>query len=221
MADNPHPPDPHDPGRFGEWRPMPPHEVAHLFAALAAPWWIAGGWAIDLFLGTSTRAHEDIDVQVARRDQAAVRALLRGWDVQEAGHPTTPPNDWPFREWRPNATLSPDIHDVWCRPTAGAPWALQLMVAELTGTDWVFRRDSRIRRPITTLGLGTADGIPYLAPEIQLLYKAKAPRPKDEADFSNALPFLDSARRQWLADALLLAHPDHPWLARLGAETGH
>ena len=41
-------------------------------------------------------------------------------------------------------------------------------------------------------------------------------RPKDEADLEAVLPRLGPARRRWLADALALAHPDHPWLGRLG-----
>lgn len=196
---------------FGLWLPWLPHEVAHFFSPLSVPWWIAGGWALDLFLGVATRAHEDIDVQFLRRDQQAVRALFVGWDVQEAGHPTA----WPFREWKLGAPLTPGIHDIWCRPGATDAWALQLMVADQVDDQWVFRRDARIRRPLATLGQQTQDGLPYLAPEIQLLYKAKSPRPKDEADFATTLPSLDQQRCQWLAQALALVHPDHPWLARL------
>jgi hypothetical protein len=57
------------------------------------------------------------------------------------------------------------------------------------------------------------NGIPYLAPEIVLLFKAKhAARDKDAADFARALPLLDAQRRQWLADALRIVHPGHDWL---------
>ena len=49
----------HDPNPFGAWQSWQPHEVAQLFSALAIPWWIAGGWAVDLFLGEQTRDHED------------------------------------------------------------------------------------------------------------------------------------------------------------------
>jgi hypothetical protein len=65
------------------------------------------------------------------------------------------------------------------------------------------------------MGYQTHDGIPYLAPEIQLLYKAKASRPKDEADFARTLPALNKKSRQWLAQSLALIHPDHPWLTEL------
>ncbi len=85
--------------------------------------------------------------------------------------------------------------------------------AQKTDRDhWQFRRDARIVRSLTTLGSRTEDGIPYLAPEIQLLYKAKEPRPKDEADFFRTLPLLDSERRSWLTQSLSLVHPGHRWL---------
>ena len=43
--------------------------------------WFFGGWAVDLWVGRPTRAHEDIDVLVQRRDEARVDAALvaAGW----------------------------------------------------------------------------------------------------------------------------------------------
>jgi hypothetical protein len=90
------------------------------------------------------------------------------------------------------------------------------MLDECSGDDWVSRRDERIRRPVTSIGLVSARGIPYLAAEIQLFYKAKNERPKDETDFTAALPLLTMPRRQWLSNALSLVYgPEHPWRARL------
>lgn len=199
---------------LGIWRPWSPQAVAAFMAPLAGPWWIAGGWAIDLFLGRQTREHEDIDVQTLRRDQHAVRALFGGWDVQAA---LPPPRDetWPFRSWRLGELLDPGEHDIWLRPTPTEPWAIQLMIADTVGETWLSRRTPEITRPLAELGGVTADGIPYLAPEVQLFYKAKNARPKDEADFAQALPALSPERRLWLDNALAVAHPAHPWRAQL------
>jgi hypothetical protein len=72
---------------------------------------------------------------------------------------------------------------------------------------WVCRRDPSIRRPVTDAIERDPNGIPYLAPEIVLLFKAKhAARDKDAADFARVLPLLDVQRRQWLADALGVVH---------------
>ena len=203
-----------DINQFGLWQPWSPREIARFFSHLAVPWWIAGGWALDLFLGAQARHHDDIDVQILRRDQHAVRVLLHEWDVQEA-HPPAHPDQWPFREWKPGMVLNSVVHDVWCRPRKTDPWAFQLMIADTDNDHWLFRRDARIFRPLSTIGRRTDDGIPYLAPEIQLLYKAKQPRPKDEADFARTLPYLDPESHQWLTQALALVHPGHPWLTRL------
>jgi hypothetical protein len=90
------------------------------------------------------------------------------------------------------------------------------MLDEACGQDWRSQRDPRISRPIASLGRVTADGIPYLAPEIQLFYKAKAARRKDQADFAAVLPVLTTPQRQWLHDAITLAYDQrHPWRARL------
>ena len=60
-----------------------------------------------------------------------------------------------------------------------------------------------------------AAGIPYAQPEIALLFKAKATREKDEADFARVLPLLGLHQRQWLAQVLELIHPQHHWLSEL------
>ena len=94
------------------------------------------------------------------------------------------------------------------------------MVADIRDDSWLFRRMPTIRRPVDTIGCGADGGIPYLAPEIQLLYKAKGLRPKDELDFAQVLPALDQERRQWLRNALAEAHPGHPWLECLTGGSG-
>lgn len=199
---------------LGRWQAWQPAEVASFFASLTVPWWIAGGWALDLFLGEQTRDHEDIDVQILRRDQQEVRALFGDWDIQGAD-PQLRATGWPFREWKIGQILDSSTHDIWCRPRKDAPWTLQLMVVDTIDDQWLFRRDPRIRCALDTIGDHSSDGIPYLAPELQLLYKARTPRPKDEADFTRILPALQGKRRQWLIQSLELVHPGHPWLTRL------
>lgn len=199
---------------FGSWQPWQPEQVASFFSTLTVPWWIAGGWALDLFLGEQTRDHDDVDVQILRRDQQEIRTLLGAWDIQGADLDRLPV-EWPFREWEVGQTLDPSVHDVWCRPNKADPWVFQLMVADFVDDQWLFRRDPRIRRPLAAIGHRTHDGIPYIAPEIQLLYKARASRPKDEADFARTLPALDEKSRQWLAQSLAFVHPEHAWLMKL------
>jgi hypothetical protein len=83
------------------------------------------------------------------------------------------------------------------------------------GDVWVYRHDPRIRTPGSELVARTSDGIPYLRPEVALLFKARRPRPKDAKDFAAVLPLLDVERRAWLAAALALVEPKHRWLDAL------
>lgn len=167
------------------WTPLSPEAVRDLLAGLDVPWWLAGGWALDAYAGRPTREHADTDVSVLRRDQAAVRAYLAGWDLRVADPPGT------LRPWTSDVATA---HDVWCRPAPGEPWALQIMLEESDGDDWVYRRDPRVRRPVASLG-----GDHVLAPEVQLLYKSKDPRPQDVADRALVLPLLGAEARAWLA----------------------
>jgi hypothetical protein len=57
--------------------------------------------------------------------------------------------------------------------------------------------------------------IPIIAPEIQLLFKAKNTRPKDQADFERTLPHLNQPQIHWLARALEEHHPGHAWIDAL------
>jgi hypothetical protein len=194
---------------FGPWEPAQPAEVAALFSAMPCPWWIAGGYAIEFAIGRPVREHGDIDVMVLRRDQLHVQRALRGWEWWAADPPGT------LRPWLAREHLQAGIHDIWCRSGPGEPWRIQVMIDESSDGDWVSRRDPGIRRPLTGVGKVSGDGIPYLAPEIQLLYKAKSARPKDETDFTAVLPFLTEAQRRWLIDALTSAYGEHPWRDRL------
>ena len=195
------------------WEPVAPQDVPRLLAGFDGPWWLAGGWAIDAHLGRTTRVHEDTDVLVLRRDQHAVREVLADWDV----HAADPPGR--LRPWPVGETLPMSVHDVWCRPDHGSPWALQLMIDDTDPHDsatWVYRRDARVRRPVATLaGQASDEHRAVLAPEVQLLQKSKGRRPKDQADFEAAAPFLDSEARTWLHEVLDLVSPGHPWVEGL------
>jgi hypothetical protein len=195
-----------------DWAPLSLDEVAELLRDFSAPWWIAGGHALELFLGRTIRQHEDIDVAVLRSDQLTFQRHLRGWDLQIAhGGRLTP--------WPEGKELEPPEHGIWARREAGGPWELQVLFDSDTGGVWHYRRDPAVRLPVDDLGLVSTQGLPYLRPEIVLLFKAKAPREKDEADLEAVLPALDAAARarlrRWLARSE--KSPDSPATAEPGS----
>jgi hypothetical protein len=185
-------------------------DVGALFSAVQIPWWIAGGYAIELAVGHAFREHSDIDVLLLRRDQLAAQEVLSSWEWWAADPPGT------LRPWRRGEILPFGIHDIWCRPGPSEPWRIQIMLDEAEGGDWVSRRSNSVRRAIEHVGALSEEGLPYLMPEVQLFYKASQPRPKDAQDFATALQVLNDAQKRWLADAIAQAYGQHPWSDSLG-----
>jgi hypothetical protein len=189
---------------LGAWEPLRVEEVAELFWDLKAQWWVAGGWALDAFVGRQTREHGDVDVGVLRRDQTAVQEHLAAWDLQAADPPGS------LRQWHKGEILPENVHDIWCRTSKEAAWGVQLMLDEAEADEWLYRRMPSVRRSLESL-VWRRDGVPYLIPEVQLLYKGAQRSPKAEPDFYACLPHLEESQRSWLANALAIAHPGHPW----------
>jgi hypothetical protein len=185
-----------------------------LFSNAEFPWWIAGGHAIEFAVGHPFRPHADIDVLLLRKDQLLVQRSLKGWDCWAADPPGT------LRPWRQGEVLPPHVSDVWCREDQTAPWRLQLMLDDGEDSLWRSRRNGSVARPIDQMGGRSSEGFPFLAPEIQLFYKAKAPRPKDWLDFTKMLPRLTIDQMTWLRDAIVIAYgEDNSWLTELRQRT--
>jgi hypothetical protein len=127
--------------------------------------------------------------------------------------------------WNPDDWLELPIHQVFARPPGSPPlqqpWEpggdeLQFFLNDAADGVWVCRRDPSVTRPVGEIELRSKSGLPVVAPEIQLLYKAKHHLDKDEHDFAVTVPRLDHEQRSWLRRALEVVHPDDPWLAQLG-----
>ena len=187
------------------WEPVGLEEAAALMDGFPVPWWVAAGWAIELHVGRQIREHSDVDILVLRDDQEAIRAQLPGWDVQIARGGRLEP-------WPEGTRVELPRSGLWARSDPDGPWQLQFLLAEREGDTWWFRRDPRIRLPLGEIGLRSPGGIPYLRPEVTLLFKSKDPRERDETDLAAVLPLLEGAARNRLAEWL---PPDHPWRNRI------
>jgi hypothetical protein len=188
------------------WRPWSPGETAARLRHVRAPWAVAAGWGLELFVGSSWRGHEDIEIAVPATAFAEVAAALPELEFW------VPAED---ERLRPLADAPEGAHQTWgLDPGAGA-WRLDVFREPSTGDTWICRRDDAIRMPYAELVERTAAGIPFVRPEVVLLFKAKRSREKDETDFEAVLPRLDPGRRAWLAGALERVHAGHPWLERL------
>jgi Aminoglycoside-2''-adenylyltransferase len=209
-VDNAHP---IDPDRF-EWDAWRPEQAAQLLARVDAPWYVAAGWAIDLFLGEERRVHEDLEIAVPGERFGEVAHALREFEifVIEPGLAT------PLAH--ASSELLAETHQTWVLDRAAGVWRLDVFREPSEGEVWLSRRDESIRLPYDRVIARSKDGIPYGRPEVVLLFKAKHARPKDDRDFTAVLPLLDPPARRWLIDALELVHPGHRWLADL-SRPGH
>jgi hypothetical protein len=190
------------------WCRVAPREALAWFSGLSTPWWIAGGWALDLFLGGFTRPHADLDVGVFRCDAEHALRMLCSWEVYQA-------KDGKLAHLPPGAKPRADVNSLWCRPSGDTLWSVELMLDESDRASWVYRSDARIRRNVAELLSRDRSGLPYLTPEVQLLYKSNRTRPKDHDDFHRVAPRLAPAARTWLLESLRLTVPSHPWIADL------
>jgi hypothetical protein len=187
------------------WDSLELDEAVALLDDFPARWWIAGGWALELFVGRPIREHEDVDVLVLRSEQLAVQEHLHGWDLRIAHRGRLEP-------WRMGEPFELPRHSVWARRDPNDPWQIQFLLGEDDRGVWRYRRDPEVTLPVSELGLLSPQGIPFIRPELILLFKAKEPRERDETDFRAVLPALDAAARGRLRDWL---PPEHPWLRRL------
>jgi hypothetical protein len=139
------------------WEPLGLDEAVALMNGFPRPWWVAGGYAIELHVGRAVREHEDVDLLVLRDDQEAIRAQLPGWEAQVA-------HDGRLEPWPAGHLIERPRSGLWARRDPGGPWQLQLLLAERDRDTWWYRRDERIRLPLAEIGLRTSDGVPYLRP---------------------------------------------------------
>jgi hypothetical protein len=193
-------------GRLGPWNPLTLDEAVQVFAGYKGRWWISGGWALELFVGTSWRDHEDTDIGILRNEAGLVRQFLRSWDLQVASAGQLSP--WDGRGLR----SEDNENNVWCRRSKEEPWCLDLTIGDGDSKRWIFRRDPKVRVEWKQAVLEGTGGIRYLAPELQLLFKSKNPRPKDDLDARQVIPLLGEERQARLVRFLSKAHP---WRALL------
>ncbi|HRK30511.1 MAG TPA: hypothetical protein PLD59_05485 [Tepidisphaeraceae bacterium] len=188
--------------------------AATVMNAFDRPWCIAGGWAIDLWLGRLTRAHSGVVVAVFRDDQIALRDFLHNWNfaipVQHDGKSMLRALPRADRQM-----LMPPVHSL--HGESAHSRRVMFALEERDSVDWLYRRDRRIRWPVDQWTVRGAFGVPALAPHLALLLKSTQPRDRDTLDFRSALPQLDPELRAWLSDAITLAAAGHPWLGAITA----
>lgn len=177
--------------------------VKNLMKGFNKTWFIAGGWAIDLFIGKKTREHKDLEIALFRKDQLNLKSYLKEWGFKKVIKGA-------LYEWE-NEFLELPIHELYATNKVNGD-GIEVLLNETKGHNWAFRRDLRISYPLNSVWSYSETGIPYLNPEIVLLYKAKNSREKDHQDFMIIKDYLTNDKRRWLRHALELHEPEHKWI---------
>jgi len=174
------------------------------------PWFVAGGWALELLAGRVQRVHHDVDVIIPRHSQFELQKYLlaRDWKL-------ITPFEKRLESWPPHMRLELPRHQVHAH--RGDDF-IDFLITDIHEV-WRYRREPLIIRALERMSLSTESGTPYLAPELVLLFKSRNTgnheRAKDQTDFERTLPHLEPERRAWLRWALTATAPDHPWISQL------
>jgi hypothetical protein len=189
--------------------------VARFLKDFLGPWWVGGGWAIDIWAGEPSREHEDIEISVRRSDQEALQAYCADWQFY------TPVNDqwaemaegellaFPRTMWQLRRTPETKASD-------DMPPEFEFILNDIADDEWQYHYSRDIRLPFERLTTTSPLGLPVTAPEIVLLHKGWwNHREKDDHDFRRVQHLLSQAQRAWLREQLQPHKPDDPWLVDL------
>ena len=194
-------------------------------------WAFCGGYALDLFLNKEIRKHSDIDICVFEKDRNKVTnyMLSDDWQVyQFLGQGRVQPlciedKSDPGRnlmcikegcalvEFFPSEESGVLLHKFYHTGIERLDY-LEFLFNHVQGNDFIFNRDLDLMREMQKAIL-YRNGIPYLAPELALLYKAsKANNPEYQYDYEAVISHLNAEQLFWFHQGLGTLYPQgHPW----------
>jgi len=205
------------------------------------PYYICGGFALELFLGKTMRSHSDLDISIfeENRKEAVELLLANGWNVYQRGQ-------YQKQIFDANDPLVLECRNIWAIKSGSQIVVLPIegeenlydfeivekqqtafnfieMVVDLKKDDhFKFRNHEAISRSMDKAIL-YKDDIPYMAPELVLFLKSHPTylthewhKEKTSGDFATIIPALPNESRQWLIEALETAYPEgNHWVEKL------
>lgn len=164
------------------------------------PWFIAGGWSIDIALGKVTRDHHDLDISIFRED---IKDALRYFD------------DWVIKVAVPGENRLVDYEQFsdltlprYCLHLFRDNDFIEILLTERMEDQVLFRKNKNITMHINDFGLRDCAERPYVNPVWQLMFKCLSPRDKDSEDFYNYLIVMNDQQKLWLSNGIRMMKPD-------------
>ena len=193
-----------------EWEIVTPLQAKDLLKNFTIQWWICGGWAIELYTQEKTRVHQDIDISILRKDYSKLKGFLPDWEFKL-------PKDGTFYDWNEGEEIDKSFHALWARKKGSETWTIEFLLDESFENDWIFRKNDEIRLPLNQIGYLTKNRIPYIRPEITLLFKSAQSYTnieKNNIDFETVLKKMTKSEKSLLLKWIKIYNPNCDWLAK-------
>jgi len=201
------------------------------------PYAICGGFALDLFTNTDMRVHSDIDICVFEEDKESIYKYMKneGWTVYEFH------GSGIVRLINDISDLERSRRNIMCVKSTcelveffscdkGKDYFLhefekdkgissfnyvEFLFNKVADNYFVFNNNNKTLRDMSKAILRRND-IPFLAPELVLLYKAReAERKWFQYDYENTITKMDDERIDWFYNGLDILYPSgHVWNKR-------
>ena len=138
--------------------------IKNEFKDASFQWLVAGGWALDLFLGSVQRVHHDVDIIVPRSAQMELQKYLleRNWKL-------ITPFEKRLEPWPPHMRIELPRHQVHAHRDDAF---IDILLTDMNEV-WRYRREPLVLRSKEKMSLTSEIGLPYLAPELVLLFKSR------------------------------------------------
>ncbi|MEW9701846.1 hypothetical protein [Paenibacillus sp. SI8] len=171
------------------------------------PWFIAGGWAVDLGIGKITREHMDMDICIFRENIQQVLDYFSDWEIR-----VVIPE---LHELIPCIDVKDALFPRYCLHLRRGEQFLEILLTDKIDDEVIYRRNDTIRLSVSEFIRNDSINRPYVNPIWQLLFKSKNPREHDEMDFKNYLPYINSEEKNWLRMNINRTEPESKWLTEL------
>jgi hypothetical protein len=168
------------------------------------PWFIAGGWSIDLAIGNQTREHGDIDIVIFREHTQETLDYFNSWDIKVAI-----PGE---SRLEPCSSIVDTFVPRYCLHLFRENDFIEILLTETIEDQVIFRKERSIVMELERFIRTNPDSIPYVAPEWQLLFKSMNPRTHDEQDFQNYLHYIRPEERNWLKNSIKKVNEKSNWI---------
>lgn len=179
---------------FNNWQLLSIESLKQIIQDAAYDWYLAGGIALDEFLGRKTRDHEDIDILVNFKYLERILDYFNSYKVYTARNGSLSLSAL-------NNIKSTD--SLWITKDENESFIIEILLFEEEEGHWIYKRDNAVRKKIEDIYFDKND-MKIIQPEIQLLYKMNSSnvREKDLYDYHNVYPVLEERQKAWLDSVL-------------------